>query len=554
MVAWNNMSWGYWQYQPVPVVSKYKWLEPRHMVNVCERWAKDRTDGLQAAFFNGVGYESWENVWGIWNQLTPRDAEALRRIAMIERALAELLFSPDWQPHFPTLQRGGRLCQPLPGAGRTLWLLVNRGGKDVERPATSVPADRCRVSTICGTASSCRRASPANGHAELSRSTHAASGRSWPSSGRCSAGEWSTCCRGCGASGEDPPGRPFGRVEVLPQKIVESRGPRRPREPPDGMVLIPGGQFRFQVSGVEIEGGDGPGVDVQYPWEDLPRRHHDKQMDIHAFYIDKYPVTNAQFKRFLDASGYQAQGRPQLPQGLDRRDVSGRAGTSKPVTWVSLEDARAYAAWAGKRLPHEWEWQYAAQGGDGRLYPWGKNPTRPRVPKPESGRELRPPTDVDAYPKGASPFGVMDLVGNVWQWTDEYLDEHTRAAVLRGGSYYRPSGSGWYFPQNTRLDQHGEVSADGPVERPLGTAWLPLRRGCGRRPDQVKHLKQRGAAGRGELSHPGRCTAQGDHRPVDGRRPVDQYRAGASSISSSAAHRHEPGGERTSPSMCTSGW
>ena len=64
-------------------------------------------DGLQSAFFNGVGYESWENVWGIWNELTPRDAEALRRIAMIERAVADLLVSPDWQPHFPTLQAGG---------------------------------------------------------------------------------------------------------------------------------------------------------------------------------------------------------------------------------------------------------------------------------------------------------------------------------------------------------------------------------------------------------------------------------------------------------------
>jgi hypothetical protein len=58
MVAWNTMSWGYWQYQPIPVVSKYKWIEPRHMVNVCERWAKNRTDGLQSAFFNGVGYET----------------------------------------------------------------------------------------------------------------------------------------------------------------------------------------------------------------------------------------------------------------------------------------------------------------------------------------------------------------------------------------------------------------------------------------------------------------------------------------------------------------
>ena len=174
-----------------------------------------------------------------------------------------------------------------------------------------------------------------------------------------------------------------------------------------------------------------------------------------AFYIDKYPVTNAQFKRFVGASGYQPKDRHNFlkawqggtyPRGWDR----------KPVTWVALEDARAYAAWAGKRLPHEWEWQYAAQGSDGRLFPWGKNPDPAALPKPEAGRALRPPTDVDAYPKGASPWGVMDLVGNVWQWTDEYVDEHTRAAVVRGGSYYRPSGSMWYFPQNTRLDQHGK--------------------------------------------------------------------------------------------------
>ena len=65
------------------------------MVNVCDRWARDKTDDLQSAFFNGVGYESWENVWGIWNGITPRDAEALRRISKIERRFAELLVSPD---------------------------------------------------------------------------------------------------------------------------------------------------------------------------------------------------------------------------------------------------------------------------------------------------------------------------------------------------------------------------------------------------------------------------------------------------------------------------
>jgi formylglycine-generating enzyme required for sulfatase activity len=73
-----------------------------------------------------------------------------------------------------------------------------------------------------------------------------------------------------------------------------------------------------------------------------------------------------------------------------------------------------------------------------------------------SGHDLRGPTDVDAYPRGASPFGVMDMTGNVWQWTDEFLDEHTRAAILRGGGYYRPQGSNWYFPKNANLHEHGK--------------------------------------------------------------------------------------------------
>jgi formylglycine-generating enzyme required for sulfatase activity len=146
------------------------------------------------------------------------------------------------------------------------------------------------------------------------------------------------------------------------------------------------------------------------------------------------------------------------------------------VTWVSLEDARAYAQWAGKRLPHEWEWQYAAQGSDGRRYPWGNcdwnvpasagapapcaadSESKDAVaPTPDKGRVMLAASDVDAHPNGASPFGVMDMVGNVWQWTDEYVDEHTRAAILRGGSHYQPQGSKWYFPQAYKNDEHGKL-------------------------------------------------------------------------------------------------
>jgi len=178
-------------------------------------------------------------------------------------------------------------------------------------------------------------------------------------------------------------------------------------------------------------------------------------MQMRAFHIDRYPVTNAQFKRFIEESNY----RPRDAHNFLRHWVDGAPDAGweqKPVTWISIEDARAYAHWAGKRLPHEWEWQYAAQGNDGRAYPWGNAWNASAVPGQNRERRLRPPADVDAHPDGASPFGVMDLVGNVWHWTDEYADEHTRAAVLRGGNSYRPQTSHWYFPQAYRLDQHGK--------------------------------------------------------------------------------------------------
>ena len=85
-----------------------------------------------------MGYESWENIWGIWNQITPRDAEALRRVAKIERAFAGLLISPTWEPHTPTL-RYGVFASKFPGQGQTLWTIVNRNEYDVEGRQITVP-------------------------------------------------------------------------------------------------------------------------------------------------------------------------------------------------------------------------------------------------------------------------------------------------------------------------------------------------------------------------------------------------------------------------------
>jgi formylglycine-generating enzyme required for sulfatase activity len=254
----------------------------------------------------------------------------------------------------------------------------------------------------------------------------------------------------------------------LPQQMVEIPATKLAPDSPAGMVKIPAADFTFEVSGVETEGGNKIGVDVQYPWEDSPRRHHLHSMHLNAFYIDRHPVTNAEFKKFIEAAHYH----PKDDHNFLRDWKNGtypESWDNKPVTWISLEDARAYAAWAGKRLPHEWEWQYTAQGSDGRMYPWGNDWDSMAAPVPEKGRDMRTPTNVDAFPKGASPFGVMDMTANVWQWTDEYKDEHTRAAILRGGSYYQPQGSNWYFPQAYKLNTHGKYLLMAPGKDRSGT-------------------------------------------------------------------------------------
>jgi formylglycine-generating enzyme required for sulfatase activity len=251
--------------------------------------------------------------------------------------------------------------------------------------------------------------------------------------------------------------------QPVPQQIVEIAATKPASSVPENMVRIPEGDFDFAVSGIEIEGGNDPGVDVQYPWEDLPRRSHFHRMHVKSFYIDRTPVTNAEFKKFLDASHYRPA--DDLNFLRDWKNGTYPAGwENKPVTWVSIEDARAYAAWAGKRLPHEWEWQYAAQGTDGRPYPWGTNWDAAAVPPVDHGPAMHVLSDVGAFPKGASPLGVLDLIGNVSQWTDEYRDPHTRAAIVRGGAAYEPRGSVWYFPQTYRLDEHEKylLMAPGP--------------------------------------------------------------------------------------------
>lgn len=466
-LAWNEMSWGYWSYPFVPMVSRYKWLESRHMP-VLTSGGRHHIAGMQAAFFNGVGYADQEDVIGFHNGFTPREAEALRRVMNIERSFATLLVSPEWQPHAPTL-RYGVFASEFPGPDRTLWTLINRNDYEVKGKQIQVPAapgvhyfDLWHGTELTPAATSHNMTTLTFDMEPLGfGAVLAIRAQQLPAAVEKLLPQMRNLARKQLADYSD-------QWSVLPQRMIEIPTAPRAHAAPPGMVLVPAGEFDFKVTGLEVAGGNQPGVDVQYPWEDSPRRAHDHTLSIQPFYIDRFPVTNAAFKRFLDASRYHPR---------DDHDFlrDWRGGTyppgwaGKPVTWVSLEDARAYAHWAGKRLPNEWEWQYAAQGGDGRMYPWGNSWDPSAVPAPDTTRQLRGPDDVNAHAGGASPFGVMDMVGNVWQWTNEFEDDHTRSATLRGGSYFQPQGSMWYFPQAYRLDQHGKYLLMAPSLDRSGT-------------------------------------------------------------------------------------
>ena len=195
---------------------------------------------------------------------------------------------------------------------------------------------------------------------------------------------------------------------------------------PDDMVLIPGSLSSYNVTN----------NDDFIPYPDV----NNDTVQIDSFLIDKYPVTNAQFYEFLNNTRY----RPADTTRYLRNWNSGmfKQGQDKyPVVYVSYDDMMAYAKWSEKRLPTEAEWQLAAQGTDKRKWPWGDE-----FHGTYCNNSFGRPTPVDGFPKGQSPYGVCDIVGNVWQLTNDlYFNGTNYFFTIRGGSYYKPESSWWYM-------------------------------------------------------------------------------------------------------------
>ena len=229
-----------------------------------------------------------------------------------------------------------------------------------------------------------------------------------------------------------------------PEQLQEWTPPVKKRKPgesiTEGMVKIEGGKFKM--------GYVDPSVTDAGPVQEV---------DVPAFYIDKYEVTNAQYNEFLKATDYNWKGRYSAWKG----GVMPEELANHPVRYISWDDARNFATWSGKRLPTEAEWEKAARGVQWRKYPWGNkfDPKLCNVNKSGIGKT----TAVGTFAKGVSQYGVHDMCGNVAEWVGDWYKPYPNSGqnnpdfgetyrVLRGGSYFHASGYETYARMKDKPD------------------------------------------------------------------------------------------------------
>ncbi len=369
-IAAQTMSWAQWfaDSEP-PGVLQAKWFERRHQLHHVRRWHRDHLDELHSSWLNGTGILVWEVVFGIWVGWSARDRETLKAMSSVCRSHAAWFASEEWEPLADTAAPQ-LVASKWVQDGVPLWTLVNRGG-DYDGPWIEGEG---LVDLITGKPA--HGFLPAGGIAAVTKAPLAADSHIESRSATSASAAF--------------PARPAIRV---PAPVV------RHASVPAGMVAVdwPGGDIevtcRVRESGLY---GEAPFVDE---WRPLPPRLHGtasltRHVPARRFAIGVREVTAADYHRFLAASGY--------PPARTERFARAQAG---PATFVELADARAFAAWAGFRLPTEDEWQIAAEQG---------------------------------LLERAEPL--------VWNLTEsEHIDGRSRFHILKGGCAPLPAPSDWYI-------------------------------------------------------------------------------------------------------------
>ena len=205
--------------------------------------------------------------------------------------------------------------------------------------------------------------------------------------------------------------------------------------PDAGMILISEGPFMMGSSGEDIEWVVRTFHSASREWyqDETPMQ----EIYLGSYYIDRLEVTNSKYTEYMQATSKSA------PKYWDNPRFN---KPDQPVVGVNFQEAVEYCLWAGKRLPSEAEWEKAARGEDSRKFPWGNEPDPTRANVLGLKDKYRYTSSTGNYLKGKSPYGVMDMAGNVWEWTSAWYQpyqnsKHTNEMfgqtlkVVRGGSW-----------------------------------------------------------------------------------------------------------------------
>ena len=426
-----------------PDLVRNKWFERAH---VHHHGGRDKTSVAHLAWMNGCGLQVSEEAWSVPSPWSPRDRSILRSMFPIQRRYAQLFSGEGWVPLVET-KAEGTYASLWEGEGLRLWTVVNRLEDEVSGTLLQVPhreGDRY-FDLIAGTelAPDVVDGQVALGDTIRSRGIGALLAGSQGSLGA----DLDTFL----AQQTSIDQRADFNTDVsMPDQVlrpVASTTWYETDDIPAGMLPIPAASYEMTVQFTlrECLLYDVPGSETaKGSWGPKSNMHKPafirRQVELTPYAIDRMPVTNRQFSYFLRDTGYQ----PKHPENFLKHWLNGAPPPNRedhPVVYVDIDDARAYAAWAGKRLPTEEEWQFAAEGPNQLTYPWGDE-MKPNVCNDGSTGTTTP---VAMYNEGHSPFGCFDMCGNVWHWTEsERTHDRVRFCILKGGSYYKAEGSYWY--------------------------------------------------------------------------------------------------------------